>query len=546
MSVEENSLASDDPPSVRSSAWIWEALASRGISRDAWTWEQWARAQTDLDVYKAPHKPGELGLLLRRGKAAGLKLSAMADVLQIPLAKAQQYLTESDRNDPFETDFIILRMGASSSSAKDAELRKAQLGLSRRIQSVTRVSEPPSGSWSQDELSAAVSSYHEAMISISKEIAAATIKVRRKTHRSYTDVAEVFRGISWALQSAGLEWLPEYQPNKHGQSDALEMSLNNLLAAQGKGAFTLKNTHTSQENGSVNQGKQENNEANPVDGQRGSDWTRHEVEACVEAYLEMLDLEIAGTPYSKIAFNRRVQAATGRSKGSVEFKFGNVTAVMDRLGFRWIQGYKPAPNAQTGAIQDAVMRLLGTRAQLAARLEVPASSGSPAASPGTGSDVFADAPPRSPPSGAKAQLPPGSNVRKFDRELTDAKNRELGRAGEEFVLKFEMARLVAAGCKDLADKVFWVADEQGDGAGYDIASFSVDGTQRLIEVKTTNGSASTSFLVTANEVEVSRANPDTYWLYRVYNLSNEPRVYCVKGPLDDGWDLEPAVFRAKR
>jgi hypothetical protein len=281
-------------------------------------------------------------------------------------------------------------------------------------------------------------------------------------------------------------------------------------------------------------------------GTRGSDWTQAEVDACVEAYLEMLDLEVAGTPYSKIAFNRRVQAATGRSKGSIEFKFGNVSAVMDRLGFRWVQGYKPAPNAQTGAISDAVMRLLGTRTQLAARLEVPPPSGSPATAPATGSEVFADAPPRSAPAGAKAQLPHGSNVRKFDRALTDAKNRDLGRAGEEFVLKAEKARLLAAGCKDLADKVSWTADEQGDGAGYDIASFNVDGTQRLIEVKTTNGSASTSFLVTANEVEVSRAHPDTYWLYRVYNFGKEPRIYCEKGPLDDGWHLEPAVFRARR
>ncbi|MFC7739432.1 DUF3883 domain-containing protein [Roseomonas sp. GCM10028921] len=275
-------------------------------------------------------------------------------------------------------------------------------------------------------------------------------------------------------------------------------------------------------------------------------WTQAEVDACVEAYLEMLDLEIAGAPYSKIAFNRRVQAATGRSKGSIEFKFGNVSAVMDWLGFRWIQGYKPAPNAQTGAIRDAVMRLLGTQAQLAARLEVPAPSGSPAAVPVTGSKVFADAPPRSAPSGAKPQLPSGCNVKKFDRALTDARNRDLGRAGEEFVLKVEKARLAEAGRKDLADKVCWVADEQGDGAGYDIASFSVDGSQRLIEVKTTNGSASTSFLITANEVEVSRANPDTYWLYRIYDFAKEPRIYCEKGPLDDGWDLEPAVYRAKR
>ena len=40
---------------------------------------------------------------------------------------------------------------------------------------------------------------------------------------------------------------------------------------------------------------------------------------------------------------------------------------------------------------------------------------------------------------------------------------------------------------DLARKVRWVSEEDGDGAGYDIASFGPDGRARLIEVETTNG-----------------------------------------------------------
>ena len=59
--------------------------------------------------------------------------------------------------------------------------------------------------------------------------------------------------------------------------------------------------------------------------------------------------------------------------------------------------------------------------------------------------------------------------------------------GEERVLAHERASLRSAGRDDLARKVRWVSEQDGDGAGYDIASFAPDGQVRLIEVKTTNG-----------------------------------------------------------
>jgi hypothetical protein len=45
----------------------------------------------------------------------------------------------------------------------------------------------------------------------------------------------------------------------------------------------------------------------------------------------------------------------------------------------------------------------------------------------------------------------------------DARNRDLGRAGEEFVVDFERSRLRRAGRSDLARDVRWVADLDGDG-----------------------------------------------------------------------------------
>lgn len=274
-------------------------------------------------------------------------------------------------------------------------------------------------------------------------------------------------------------------------------------------------------------------------------WTRSEVEACVSAYLEMLALEVEGRPYVKALFNRRVQEVTGRSKGSVEFKFENVSAILDRLGLRWVEGYKPAKNAQAGAITDALDRLLGANAVLASRLEVPVLS-DPIVPAGAFASVFVDAPPKSAGERSKNAAQSSSKIGKFDRALRDAKNRQLGRAGEEFVLKVERDRLRSEGRADLAAKVKWISEEQGDGAGYDISSFAADESPMLIEVKTTNGEAATSFLVSANEVKVSRAKPEHYWLYRVFEFAKEPRVYREQGALDYGWNLEPAVFRARR
>src|SRR5690606_1816629 len=96
----------------------------------------------------------------------------------------------------------------------------------------------------------------------------------------------------------------------------------------------------------------------------------------------------------------------------------------------------------------------------------------------------------------------------------EARNRALGLAGELFVLKFEQARLIAAGKESLAAKLEHPAAMRGDGAGYDIVSFDPDGRERLIEVKTTRYPRETPFFVSRNEVEVSKAEHERYYLYR--------------------------------
>ena len=60
------------------------------------------------------------------------------------------------------------------------------------------------------------------------------------------------------------------------------------------------------------------------------DWTRDEVEATVADYFVMLESELRGESYSKAEHNRRLQQIIGRSRGSVEFKHQNISAVLTR------------------------------------------------------------------------------------------------------------------------------------------------------------------------------------------------------------------------
>jgi hypothetical protein len=121
-----------------------------------------------------------------------------------------------------------------------------------------------------------------------------------------------------------------------------------------------------------------------------------------------------------------------------------------------------------------------------------------------------------------AQQRQGTTTRAFralkgvDYAEVDAKNRALGHAGECLVLHYERETLMRKGRPGLAQRVRHVAEIEGDGAGYDVLSFTEDGTVKYIEVKTTRGSAETAFFLSANELAFARQHTAHYCLYRIY------------------------------
>jgi len=74
-----------------------------------------------------------------------------------------------------------------------------------------------------------------------------------------------------------------------------------------------------------------------------SDWSLAELEAAVVAYLQMLRCELDGGKYVKAHFNRqlRERELSSRSKGSVEMRMQNISAVMMELKLPYIQRYLP-------------------------------------------------------------------------------------------------------------------------------------------------------------------------------------------------------------
>jgi hypothetical protein len=314
----------------------------------------------------------------------------------------------------------------------------------------------------------------------------------------------------------------------------------------------------------------------------GTDWQDEELDAIVADYFAMLAAEQAGEPYVKAHHARALMQQTGRTHRSVEFKHMNLSAVLSELGLPTIRGYKAKANYQ-GAIFGAVdrflsdhpdawtigdARFLANRDRWAARqhqrrggsrfgaglAEHGPTFSSPFMGEGdreaveganlklksielTDAPVLGDVQPR--PEGLKRL------VRKFDPAARDARNRALGRVGEQHIYDHEITHLIESDRIDLAKRVEWTSEERGDGAGYDIRSFDpASGQERFIEVKTTRGGARTDFFLSRNERAFSDEEPERFRLYRLYDAAAEIKLFALKPPLGDAVRLSPETWRA--
>ena len=271
-------------------------------------------------------------------------------------------------------------------------------------------------------------------------------------------------------------------------------------------------------------------------------WSKTEVEAIVADYFDMLHDELTGIPYSKASHRRALkQQLNNRSDAAIERKHQNISAILIELGFVYIQGYKPLGNYQELMRQIVSLRFdRDSEVKVTAIKQVSAIAEVPEVE-----DILSVmvAPPR-PPASPKEQLRYDSMPRKTNFLELEARNRSLGEAGEEFAVRYDIARLTLAGKERLSGKVERVSETLGDGLGYDILSFEEDGRERLIEVKTTAFGPSTPFFVTRNELAVSLENHKLYHLYRAYGFRSNPKMFMKNGPIDSSFLLEPSQYQA--
>lgn len=283
-------------------------------------------------------------------------------------------------------------------------------------------------------------------------------------------------------------------------------------------------------------------------GQMPTAWSIVEVHAIVADYIAMLQLELRGETYNKAAHNRALmEQLNDRSHGSIERKHQNISAILIELGYPYIEGYKPLFNYQALLEEVVTERVLGSAElgqAVALAVDAPASSpelidllGRLEAPPKPRETILG---PTMEPGGSRGRA--GSKVNYLAREH---RNASLGLAGEKFVVEFERARLRREQKPSLAERVEHVAETQGDGLGFDVRSFDLDGKDRLIEVKTTAYGKETPFFLSRNEVAFSRSRSDDYHLYRVFRFRHNPRLFTLRGAMEAVCRLEPIQYQAQ-
>jgi hypothetical protein len=279
-------------------------------------------------------------------------------------------------------------------------------------------------------------------------------------------------------------------------------------------------------------------------GQRSA-WSDAEIRATVEDYFQMLRLELLGQKYNKSAHRESLlKVLSGRSGGAVELKHRNISAVLLELGVMPIRGYKPLSHYQNRlyeivadcvesdqALDEAALKAVDRAAEYPLGIDL---------------NTIVVPPPVVVINAVREPRLPWNQRPQIHRDYLEreSRNRALGSAGENLVMEFEARRLHSLGMGNIANKIEQISKTKGDACGFDILSFEASGKERFIEVKTTAYTAETPFFLSKGEVDFSAESHDQYWLYRVFNFRDSPKMFHLNGSVSNTCRLDPASYRA--
>jgi len=272
------------------------------------------------------------------------------------------------------------------------------------------------------------------------------------------------------------------------------------------------------------------------------DWSIGEVDFIVADYFSMLIDEIAGTPINKSNHRKILKELLNiRTDGSIEFKHQNISAALIKLGLPFIKGYKPMANYQH-IIESSILKHISNFKDQLEPFFIKFSDSTNLLFQDSHFEEFLVPPPEL---NNILKEPKASYIKKpfkinfLEREQN---NSSLGLLGEELVFNYEKYRLISSGKNGLASKIEWIS-KYDDGAGFDILSKNIDGSDRYIEVKTTKLSKDSPFFFSKNEYDFSRSNHIQYFLYRVFNFNDMPKMYFFKGCYDTFCNIEAIGFK---
>lgn len=90
----------------------------------------------------------------------------------------------------------------------------------------------------------------------------------------------------------------------------------------------------------------------------GQAWSDQEIRIALESYFAMLLLDLSGAAYVKRRFAEKCgRLLPVRSRKSIEYKWCNISAVLEEAQLPWIPGFKPMHNYQE-RLADMVARWL--------------------------------------------------------------------------------------------------------------------------------------------------------------------------------------------
>lgn len=271
-------------------------------------------------------------------------------------------------------------------------------------------------------------------------------------------------------------------------------------------------------------------------------WSKIEVALIVDDYFDMLIKELNRIPFNKADHRRQIlPLLNNRSEGSIEFKHQNISAILINLGMPYIAGYLPRYNYQN-LLEDEVIDYLIQHSEIESDFQKFVEKGLNKPQIKLDFEKIIVTPPQIVSVTEPRPIYQHKTV-KINYLEREQLNKTLGLYGEEIVIEYEKWNLIRLGHDKLADKIKWISKEEGDGAGFDILSKNLNGTDKYIEVKTTRLGKETPFFFSSNELQFSIKRASDYHLYRLFNAEIDAKLFQKNGALNSICKSIPTMYK---